>query len=116
MFQICVGVMGLGMAPVYAAGMLWAERFTPVTGMLGALFTLSAATGPDIFPILVGQRVESDPAFMIRLTGWVVVACVLLFAASYPFGNRVKREAERAAAETSRRNGEDEDEEQQEIL
>ncbi len=86
--------MGLGMAPVYAAGMLWAERFTPVTGALGALFTLAATSGPDVFPILVGQHVESDPDFMTVLTCAIVTACIVVFAASYPFGKRLKAERE----------------------
>ena len=56
--QILVAVMGLGMAAIYATGLLWSEKYIVVTNKIGSAFALFAMEAPSIFPFLVGSYIE----------------------------------------------------------
>ncbi len=94
--------MGLGMASVYATGLLWLEGFTPVTSAMAATFTVAASLGPDLFPLLVGQFMETQPMFMMYCSFGVIVACVLIFAGAYYFGIKVRKERVEQEKENSK--------------
>ena len=106
LFQILTAVVGLGMASVYATGLLWVEQYTPVTRFMGALFTLASSTGPDVLPILVGQFITREPMFMVYLSLGAVSACMVVFAAAHRFAIRVREEGKQKEVEKDE-NGEE---------
>ena len=82
--------MGVGMASVYATGMLWLENRTPVTSRIGALLSIFASLGPDVFPVVVGQFIDREPMVMVYVTLAAVAVCAMLFAAASALGMRLQ--------------------------
>jgi len=79
--QLGTAAMGFGMASIYATGILWLEQFVEITSMIGAYFTITSSIGPDVFPIVVGQFIESTPMFLMWLALGIVVGCICIFTA-----------------------------------
>ena len=50
-----------------------------VTNKVGSVFIISSSAGADVFPVLVGQLVETWPMAFIHLTTGNVCGCVLMF-------------------------------------
>ncbi len=46
--RVCVGLLGFGMASVYATGLLWVERHFAVTAFMTSLFVVATSTGPQV--------------------------------------------------------------------
>ena len=67
--------MGFGMASVFATGFLWLENHTPVTSRIGALLSIFASLGPDVFPVVVGQFIDREPMVMVYVTLAAVAVC-----------------------------------------
>jgi len=76
---VCSGVMGVGMASIYATGMLWLKRYVNITYRVGSALAISASLGAKIFPVLVGQTVEETPMSFMYLVLAVSTGCTLLF-------------------------------------
>jgi hypothetical protein len=53
--QILCAILGAGMAPIYATGILWVEERIKITNKIGATFTICAMAGPNILPAVVGN-------------------------------------------------------------
>ena len=71
--------MGIGMASIFATGFLWVEQRMTVTNKVGSVFIIASSAGADVFPVLVGQLVETWPMAFIHLTTGIVCGCVLMF-------------------------------------
>jgi len=72
-------LMGVGMASIFATGFLWVEQRMTVTSRVGSLLIIASSAGADVFPVLVGQLVETWPMAFIHLTTGIVFGCVLMF-------------------------------------
>ena len=97
--QILVAVMGLGMAAIYATGLLWSEKYIVVTNKIGSAFALFAMAGPDIFPILVGSYIDENPMFLMYTVIATVLGCTLIFALAALVGRGLLDEKAKALAE-----------------
>ena len=94
--QILVAVMGLGMAAIYATGLLWSEKYIVVTNKIGAAFALFAMAGPDFFPIIVGSYIEDSPMFLMYTVLATILGCTLIFALAALVGRGILEEKSRA--------------------
>ena len=87
--------MGFGMASVFATGFLWLENHTPVTSRIGALLSIFASLGPDVFPIIVGQFIERQPMVMMYVTLAAVIVCAALFSVAAVLGAKINGRKEK---------------------
>ena len=55
------------------------EQRITVTNKVGFVFIIASSAGADVFPVLVGQLVETWPMALIHLTTGIVCGCVLMF-------------------------------------
>ena len=94
--QILVAVMGLGMAAIYATGLLWSEKYIVVTNKIGSAFALFAMAGPDIFPIIVGSYIEDSPMFLMYTVLATILGCTLIFALAAIVGRGILKEKSKA--------------------
>ena len=84
--------MGLGMAAIYATGLLWSEKYIVVTNKIGSAFALFAMAGPDIFPIIVGSYIEDSPMFLMYTTLATILGCTIIFALAALVGRGILEE------------------------
>ena len=84
--------MGLGMAAIYATGLLWSEKYIVVTNKIGSAFALFAMAGPDIFPIIVGSYIEDSPMFLMYTTLATILGCTIIFALAALVGRGILKE------------------------
>ena len=94
--QVMVAVMGLGMAAIYATGLLWSVKYIVVTNKIGSAFALFAMAGPDIFPIIVGSYIEDSPMFLIYMVLATILGCTLIFALAALVGKGILEEKAKA--------------------
>ena len=87
--QILVAVMGLGMAAIYATGLLWSEDYVVVTDKIGLAFTISGMLGPQLFPIIVGNFIEHNPMLLMNMVLAIVLCCTLIFALAALVGRSI---------------------------
>jgi hypothetical protein len=72
--QVGVGILGVGIATMYATGLLWLEQHVVVTSKM-----LAVVTGAKFMPTLVGQFVVAWPMFLMYLVLGSSASCLLLF-------------------------------------
>jgi len=100
--QVCSGFLGLGTASIFATGLLWFESYITITNRIGAVFTIASSAGADVFPIIVGQFVESHPMVLMHLLLAVILSCILVFATAAVVGKTInKLNAEKSEATES---------------
>ena len=97
--QILVAVMGLGLAAIYATGLLWSEKYIVVTNKIGSAFTLFAEAGPNVFPIFVGSFIEETPMFLMYTVLATFLGCTLIFALAALVGRGLLEEKDKAITE-----------------
>ena len=90
--QVSVAVMGLGMAAIYATGLLWSEDYVVVTDKIGLAFTISGMLGPQLFPIIVGNFIEHNPMLLMNMVLAIVLCCTLIFSLAAIVGRRILTE------------------------
>jgi len=83
------GLMGVGMASVYATGLLWLERRVEISNRIGAAMTISSSLGAKVFPVLVGQTVEDYPMSFMYITLGISTGCTLLFGVNAVLGRHM---------------------------
>ena len=78
---LCAGTaaLGLGMASVIATGFLWTEQRMRVTSKVSAVLVVSALLGGKLFPVLVGNLVETSPVMLHYLCLAISSACGIIF-------------------------------------
>ena len=84
-YVLCVssGLMGAGMASVYACGILWIEQHITVTNKIMSSMIISGSIGADLFPIILGQFIATFPMILMYLQVCVVFMCIVLFSTAY---------------------------------
>ena len=82
LFQVCVGGMGLGMGPIYAAGMTWLEQFMPITNKICGALTVSVYFATVAFPLGLGQFITDTPMVIMHTSLVCSVANTLVFVAA----------------------------------
>ena len=87
-------LLGSGMASIYASGVLWCEQFMVITNKIGAAFTVASASGADVYPILIGQYIETTPMILMYFTVSLIGLCTLTFFASIATGRHIKKSQE----------------------
>ena len=85
------GLMGAGMASVYACGILWIEQHITVTNRIMSSMIISGSIGADLFPIILGQFMATFPMILMYLQVAVVFLCILLFSTSYLITRIIKK-------------------------
>ncbi|TRY66961.1 hypothetical protein TCAL_09924 [Tigriopus californicus] len=83
LLQLACGGMGVGTASIFATGILWLEQHVVVTNRIGALVSIAASLGPDIFPVIVGQYIVAQPMVLMHVTALTLIGCVLIFIACH---------------------------------
>lgn len=78
---LCVGTafLGLGMASVIATGFLWTEQRMRVSSKVSAVLVVSALLGGKLFPVMVGNMVETSPVMLHYLSLAISSACGIIF-------------------------------------
>ena len=94
--QVMVAVMGFGMAAIFPTGLLWAEKYIVVSNKIGSAFALSGMVGPELFPIMVGSFIESNPMFLMYTILISILCCTLLFTLAALVGRKIVEEKLRA--------------------
>ena len=97
--QILVAVMGIGMAAIYATGLLWSEKYIVVSNKIGSAFALFAMAGPDFFPIIVGNYIEDSPMFLMYTILATILGCTLIFALAALVGRGILEEKSRTSTD-----------------
>ena len=92
-YVLCIssGLMGAGMASVYACGILWIEQHITVTNRIISSMVISGSIGADLFPIILGQFMASFPMILMYLQVAVVFMCIILFSSAYVITRMMKR-------------------------
>lgn len=86
--------MGLGMASIYATGLLWSENYVEVTDKIGLAFTVSGMLGPQLFPIILGNYIEDNPMLLMNMVLAIVLCCTLVFILAALVGRSILTEEE----------------------
>ena len=60
---------------------------------IGAVFIISSSAGADVFPLVVGQLLETRPETLLQLTAATVTACIAVFAVTAGVTARLERGA-----------------------
>ena len=94
LLEITVAVMGLGMASIYATGLLWSENYVEVTDKIGLAFTVSGMLGPQLFPIILGNYIEDNPMLLMNMVLAIVLCCTLVFILAALVGRSILTEEE----------------------
>jgi FHS family Na+ dependent glucose MFS transporter 1 len=92
----CTGLLGIGMASIFPAGISWVERYVHVTGKAAAVFVVGSALGEMVLPFLTGFLVTSlHPMWLmyIELVGILanVVLFIVMWKLAYSVGERYQK-------------------------
>ena len=87
-----MGIIGFGMASIYATGLLWLEQYVTITSKIGATFTIASSLGPDVFPVILGQFIVTTPMVLMYTTLTLVSVCIGLFFVAFLIGRSIKVE------------------------
>ena len=77
-----VGLQGAGSAAVFSTTFLWLETLIPVTNAIGAAYTIAWNIAVQVYSILIGQYIVSQPGVFIYLMSGTVGCCILTFGAA----------------------------------
>ena len=75
--------MGLGMGPIYAAGMTWLEKYLPITNKICGALTVSVYFATVAFPLGLGQFITNSPMVIMHTSLVCTVGNVLFFLAAF---------------------------------
>ncbi len=75
LLQVIAGVLGIGMASIYATNLLWLEQFMAVSSCMCAAFSIAGAIGIDVYTPLLGQFIVNNPMVFM----WTVLATVMVW-------------------------------------
>ena len=84
--QLMVAVLGIGNAPLYAAGLLWMEKYVVVTNKVGAFCSFSAMTAFAFCLAIIGSFIVETPlAFAVGILV-NVLSIIMVFLLAWPVG------------------------------
>ena len=77
--QIGSVCLGLGMASIYATGLLWLESYVKITNRIGAAMSVASGIGADVFPVIIGQYLTTYPMILMYVTSGTILLCSVMF-------------------------------------
>ena len=77
--KLAAGVVGFGMASMYATGLLWLGQHIKVTNRIGASVMVTSAMGVLVFPVLNGQLIDTTPMSLMYLNFSTLTVCSVIF-------------------------------------
>ena len=83
------GLLGIGMASIYATGVLWLKSYLKITNRIGAALSIGSSIGADVFPVIGGQLIEKYPMTFMYLTAITMVSCSVMFLLAIFIGNKI---------------------------
>ena len=90
LLYICSGVMGTGMASIWACGILWLKQHIRVTNRIGSLLIVAGSLGGNSFLIMMGQFISQYPMLLMYIEICLVLLCILIFLSGYFVAKRIK--------------------------
>ena len=90
MLYICSAVMGMGMASIWACGILWLKQHIKVTNRIGSLLIVAGSLGGNSFLIMMGQFISQYPMLLMYIEICLVFLCILIFLTGYFVAKRIK--------------------------
>ena len=87
---ICSGVMGTGMASIWACGILWLKQHINVTNRIGSFIIVAGSLGGNSFLIMMGQFISGFPMLLMYIEICLVFLCISLFSCGYFVGKKIK--------------------------
>jgi len=75
-----VGLQGAGTAAVFSTTFLWLENLMPVTNAIGAAYTVAWNIAVQVYSLLIGQYIVSNPNLFLYLMSFTVFCCIVNFA------------------------------------
>ena len=90
LLYICSGVMGTGMASIWACGILWLKQHINVTNRIGSFLIVSGSLGGNSFLIIMGQFISQYPMLLMYIEICLVFLCILIFLTGYFVAKRIK--------------------------
>jgi len=85
-------MLGLGIASIYATGLLWLKSHMKITNRIGAAMTIASSIGADVFPVVSGQLMEDYPMILMYLTTITIISCSILFMLAIFIGGKITHE------------------------
>ena len=86
------GLLGLGMASIFATGLLWLESYVKITNRIGAAMSTANLLGNQVFPIIGGQLIEQYPMTVMYLISIATLLCALIFVLAIFIGKKIKHD------------------------
>ena len=74
-----MGLQGAGTAAVFSTTFLWLETLMPVTNAIGAAYTVAWNVAVQIYSVLIGQYIVSQPIYFVYGMSFTVLCCILNF-------------------------------------
>ncbi len=82
LLQVIAGVLGIGMASIYATNLLWLEQFVAISSRMYGAFSIACSIGIDVYGPLIGQFIVSNPMFFMWTVLATVMICIGIFVAA----------------------------------
>lgn len=105
--EVGSALVGLGTASLFATGLLWIEEYLVISNRIGAAFSIAASLGCDVFPLIMGQFIDTRPMFLMYMQLCLTVAAIGCFGAAAAFvrgkSSREEEDVERDLMEGERR-------------
>ena len=77
-----VGLQGAGSAAVFSTTFLWLETLIPVTNAIGAAYTIAWNIAVQVYSVVIGLYIVTQPTVFIYLMSVTVGCCILTFGAA----------------------------------
>ena len=78
------------MGTVFATGISWMEGILDINNSIGATLAVAGSVGPDVFPVIVGQVLDTWPMLLIYLQFGTILTGVGLFIVAYLVAKEIK--------------------------
>ena len=74
--------LACGVASMYATTLSWVGESMDISNRVATIFSFSAMTAPNMYPLLIGAFIEDDPDILLYAIVGVVIAGTLAFVCS----------------------------------
>jgi len=95
LLKLGVALVGAGVASLFASGMLWIKNVLTVTNRIGAVITMSCSIGSQVYCMVIGTYIESDPMLFMHLMTGTLITLFLCFGLANFTARNSKQEEER---------------------
>ncbi len=92
--QVLASILGCGMAPLFAGGFLWMEKYIIVTNRIGAACSLAAMAAYSISPVIVGTFIVAQPMTFAYVILGIVALSITTFGIAWMLGEGMARRKE----------------------